>query len=138
MYTDHDIHGLVDILRDVKINLSRVSSFTIKAQTVIEDDDESIDVEDDAVQLFYCRYHPLGKLPIIMSILGSITFVIIAFESCDLLRILVHPSTLYDAVNASENYGLMNVTYGCMSLLTVTIQQGYATKLKISFIPRHI
>jgi hypothetical protein len=79
---------------------------------IIEDDDETIDDEDNAVQLFYCRYHPLGKFPIIMSILDSITFVIIAFESCDLLRISVHSSTLYDAVNASKNYGLMNATFG--------------------------
>ena len=100
------------LYKDIKINLSQVSTYAIKPLTVIEDDDESIDVEDDAVQLFYCRYHPLGKFPIIMSILGSITFVIIAFESCDLLRILVHPSTLYDAVNASKNYGLMNATFG--------------------------
>ena len=112
MYADHDIHSLPDILKEIKINLSQVSTYAIKPLTVIEDDDESIDVEDDAVQLFYCRYHPPGKFPIIMSILGSITFVIIAFESCDLLRISVHPSTLYDAVNASKNYGLMNATFG--------------------------
>jgi hypothetical protein len=113
MYADHDIHSLVDILRDVKINLSRVSTFAIRPPVAIEDDDTTYD-EDDGIQLFSCRYHPHGKLPIIISILGFIVFVITAFESksCDLLRLSVHPTTMYDAVNASSKYGLMNMTFG--------------------------
>ena len=46
MYADHDIHSLPDILKDIKINLPRVSTFAIKPLTDIEDDDESTNDEE--------------------------------------------------------------------------------------------
>ena len=112
MYADHDIHSLVLILRDVCIDMSRAASLTIKPLTIVEDGDTD-DVDDD-VQLFSCRYHPYGRLPTVLSLLGVAVFVITGLEanSCDFLCISIPPSTMYDAVNKSKMYGRMNMTLG--------------------------
>ena len=69
MYADHDIHSLVDILRETQLGGNDNSaSLAFFNPPQIRDDEE--DAAEDDVVLFSCCSNPYGKLPIILWILG--------------------------------------------------------------------
>ena len=65
MYSDHDIHSLVDILKDIKLGgANQVSlAFHNAPQIYVHDDDDDI----PEVQLFSCCSNPYGKLPMVLA-----------------------------------------------------------------------
>jgi len=86
MYTDHDIHSLVAILRDIRLGGENTVSLAFHNAPLIYVDEDDSEVD---VRLFSCCSNPYGKLPIILWLLGLIATSVSAVVGvdCDFVRV---------------------------------------------------
>jgi len=105
MYTDHDIHSLVEILRDIRPGAENIETLEAHDAPLSVDNGEE-DSEND-VRLFACCLNPYGKSPIILWLLGSLASGLSASGGvdCDFFRVS------FGASNAT-----LTMTYGIYSL----------------------
>lgn len=98
MLSDHDIHGLVDIL---KTTCNGWSDITFQHESFVCEGDQAPPVDD--IEMFVCCSNPYGFLPIILSVLATVTFAlqIKAYQTCDFARL--------DATNEQGEYFLVSL-----------------------------
>lgn len=79
MVSDHDIHGLVDIL---KTTANGWSEITFRHMSMKKDEDEPPPIDD--IEMFVCCSNPYGILPVLLSALAvvSIALGIRSYNTC--------------------------------------------------------
>jgi hypothetical protein len=85
MLSDHDIHGLVDIL---KTTSNGWSDITFQHKSFVCEEDQAPPPVDD-IEMFVCCSNPYGFLPILLSVLATvaIAFGIRSYQTCDFARL---------------------------------------------------
>jgi len=101
MYSDHDIHSLVEILGHIRLGGENSLSLAFHNAPLIHVDDEDDSVAD--VRLFACCSNPYGAMPIILWVLGLVASSVSADTGlkCDFVR-----------VSHSAWNGTISLTYG--------------------------
>ena len=108
MYSDHDVHSLVDILKDIELGGTNTASlaFHDKSMMIMQDDGDDDTAEVD-ITLFSCCSNPYGKLPLLLAVLTVIAQSLSnSSAGCEFLY-SSGPSPQPD-----YNDGIVNMTWG--------------------------
>ena len=104
MYSDHDIHSLVDILKGIKLGGTHTESqldYYNMSQIFVDEGD----TPDSDIQLFACCSNPYGKLPWLVVLLAVTANALSSAATADCN--FVSTSFFYEPVNAT-----INMTFG--------------------------
>mmetsp|Transcript_11971 Transcript_11971/g.24570 ORF Transcript_11971/g.24570 Transcript_11971/m.24570 type:complete len:640 (+) Transcript_11971:31-1950(+) len=89
MLSDHDIHFLIDIFRDIRLvgpHSNNVSLISHDFHQIFLEDDENEAIEPDT-RLFFCCSNPNGKLPLVLASIAAMAWSLGAYGSsgCDFI-----------------------------------------------------
>lgn len=89
MLSDHDIHFLIDVFRDIRLvgpHSSNVSLISHDFNQMFLEDDEKEAIEPDT-RLFFCCSNPNGKLPLVLASIATMAWALGAYGSsgCDFM-----------------------------------------------------